>query len=84
VLRIEAVAHDTAELNCGRALKRFPHIVSELRRMVGSFTEVLSCIDPCFISDETPEQLPTPSPVGKTKVGGMDCNQARMCHVIEP
>jgi hypothetical protein len=31
-LRIEAVAHDTAELDCGRALERFPRIVTELHR----------------------------------------------------
>jgi len=83
VLRIEAVAHDTAELRCGRGLERFPRIVTELRGILERFTQALSCIDQCFISDETLEQLPAPSQVGKTKVGGIDFNKARMRHVTE-
>ena len=31
VLRIEAVAHNTRELNCGRALDTFPEIVARVR-----------------------------------------------------
>jgi len=38
VLRIEAVAHDTAELRCGRGLERFPRIVTELRSILERFT----------------------------------------------
>jgi len=83
VLRIETVAHDTAELHCGRALERFPGIVTELRGILERFTKALSCIDQCFISDETLDQLPAPSQVGKTKVGGIDFNKARMRHVTE-
>ncbi len=83
VLRIEAVAHDTAELDCGRSLERFPRIVTELRGILERFVEALSCIDQCFISDATLEQLPEPSQVGKTKVGGIDFNKARMRHVSE-
>jgi hypothetical protein len=81
VLRIEAVAHDTAELHCGRSLERFPRIVTELRGILERFTQALSCIDQCFISEDTLEQLPAPSQVGKTKVGGIDFNRARMRHV---
>jgi hypothetical protein len=48
--------------------------------MVGRFMEALSCIDPCFISAETLEQLPTPSPVGKTKVrSGLQPSTAAPC-----
>jgi len=81
VLRIEAVAQDTAELDCGRSLDRFPRIVNQVRVILERFTKALSGIDQCFISDETLEQLPAPSQVGKTKVGGIDFNKARMRHV---
>ncbi len=37
--------------------------------------DALSCIDQCFIADDTLEQLPTPSQVGKSKVGGIDFNK---------
>jgi hypothetical protein len=43
----------------------------------------LSCIDQCFIADEFLEQLPTASQVGKTTVGGIDLNKARMRAVLE-
>jgi hypothetical protein len=35
----------------------------------------LSCIDQCFITQETLEQLPAPVPLGKTRVGGIDFNK---------
>src|SRR2546422_7794027 len=40
------------------------------------FMDALSCIDQCFIADQMLEQLPTPSQVGKTKVGGIDLNRS--------
>jgi hypothetical protein len=45
-------------------------MVTELRSIVERFTKALSCIDQCFISDETLEKLPAPAQIGKTKVGG--------------
>ena len=42
------------------------------------FMDALSCIDQCFIADSMLEDLPAPSSVGKTKVGGIDLNKARM------
>ena len=83
VLRIEAVAHNTRELNCGRSLDKFPEVVSRLRSMLERFADALSCIDQSFIADELLEQLPTASSVGKTIVGGIDLNKARMRAVIE-
>ena len=83
VLRIEAVAHNTRELNCGRSLEKFPEVVWRLKSMLERFADALSCIDQCFIADELLEQLPTASQVGKTIVGGIDLNKARMRAVLE-
>jgi hypothetical protein len=83
VLRIEAIAHNTQELDCGRSLEKFPEIVSRLKSMLERFMNALSCIDPCFIAEETIEQLPVPAQVGKTKVGGIDFNKARMRWVAQ-
>jgi hypothetical protein len=52
VLRIEAVAHNTQELNCGRSLDKFPEVVSRLKAILERFADALSCIDPCFIAEE--------------------------------
>jgi hypothetical protein len=83
VLRIEAIAHNTQELDCGRSLEKFPGIVTELKSILERFMDALSCVDQCFIADETLEQLPVPSQVGRTKVGGIDFNRVRMRWVGE-
>jgi hypothetical protein len=78
VLRIEAVLHNSEELQCGRSLDRFPRLVTELKGILERFMTALSSIDQCFISDETLEQLPKSSVVGTAKVGGIDFNKQRM------
>jgi DNA-binding transcriptional ArsR family regulator len=83
VLRIEVVVHNTQELRCGRSLERFPEIVAQAKGVLRRFMDALSCIDQCFIADRLLEQLPAPSQVGKTKVGGIDLNKSRMRRVIE-
>jgi hypothetical protein len=83
VLRIEAMAHNVKELDCGRSLEKFPRIVGELKGILERFIQALSCIDQCFIPDDTLERLPEPSTVGKAKVGGIDVNKPRMRRVAE-
>ncbi len=83
VLRIEAIVHNTTELRCGRSLEKFPEIVVQAKNILERFMDALSCIDQCFIADRILEQLPAPSQVGKTKVGGIDLNKPRMCSVVE-
>jgi len=74
VLRIEATAQNTHELRCGRVVDRFPQIVARLRRMLERFMTTLDCVDAAFISDEMLDQLPLPSRLGKTRVGGVDAH----------
>ncbi len=83
VLRIEVIVHNTRELDCGRSLEKFPEIVSRLKALLERFADALSCIDQCFIADQTLERLPTASRVGKVMVGGIDLNKSRMRWVAE-
>jgi hypothetical protein len=83
VLRIEAMAHNVKELDCGRSMEKFPRIVTELKGILERFMQTLSCIDQCFIPDDTLEHLPESSTVGKAKVGGIDFNKPRMRRVAE-
>ena len=83
VLRIEAVAHNTRELKCGRSLENFPEVVFRLKAILERFANALSCIDQCFIADDLLERLPLASQVGKTLVGGIDLNKVRMRYVVE-
>src|SRR4029450_10518220 len=83
VLLIEAIAHNTQELDCGRSLEKFPEIVFLLKSMLERFLDALSCIDQCFIADDMLENLPAASQVGKALVGGIDLNKSRMRRVVE-
>jgi hypothetical protein len=83
VLRIEAIAHNTRELKCRRSVEDFPEVVLRLKSMLERFADALSCIDQCFIADDMLEDLPAASRIGKTIVGGIDLNKARMRRVIE-
>lgn len=78
LLRFEAVVHNTRELGCDRLLAKFTQIVNRLKTMLEAFLDHLHCVDVSFIATDTLEQLPTPSPVGKTRVGGIDPNKPRM------
>ena len=77
VLRFEAVVHNTRDLGCGRMVERFPEIVGRLTAMLERFLTTLDCVDVAFISDQSLDQLPVPSQVGKTRVGGVDMNKPR-------
>jgi hypothetical protein len=78
VLRFEAIVHNTKELGCGRALEKFPQIVTRLTAMVERFTTLLDCVDIGFLPDGILDQLPTPSRIGATRVGGVDLNKPRI------
>jgi hypothetical protein len=78
VLRFEAIVHNTKELGCGRVLARFPEIVARLTSMLERFLATLDCIDAAFITDQSLDQLPLPSQVGSTRVGGIDLNKPRL------
>jgi hypothetical protein len=83
VLRIEVIVHNTEELDCGRSLEKFPEIVSRARAILQRFVETLSCVDACFVGDETLEQLPLPGQVGQTRVGGVDVNKPRLRYAAQ-
>jgi hypothetical protein len=78
VLRFEAIVHNTKQLRCGRVLDRFGQIVDRLANMVDRFTTTLDCLDTSFLPDNTLDQLPLPSQIGTTRVGGIDVNKPRI------
>jgi hypothetical protein len=83
VLRFEAIVHNTRELGCGRVLARFPEIVTRLNGMLERFLTTLDCVDAAFVGDQTLDQLPLPSQIGSTRVGGVDLNQPRIRAVLQ-
>lgn len=83
VLRTEAIAHNTVELRCGRVIDRFPDIIERLADILERFLRALRCVDAAWISDRTLESLPTPSVVGRTRIGGVDINKPRARAAME-
>jgi hypothetical protein len=77
VLRFEAIVHNTRALRTGRTLEKFPAIVAKLAGMTDRFTGMLDCVDVGFLPDGVLDQLPTPSQIGATRVGGIDINNPR-------
>ena len=51
VLRFEAIAHNTAELRCGRMIEKFPEVVTQLAGIAERFATALDCVDTGFIRD---------------------------------
>jgi hypothetical protein len=82
VLRFEAIVHNTSALRTGRALDRFPGIVGRLAAMVDRFCTALDCVDVGFLPDGTLDELPLPSQIGATRVGGIDLNRPRMRRAV--
>jgi hypothetical protein len=83
VLRIEVIVHNAKAYRWGHSLPCFPEIVLRLRGILERFLNAVGCINACFISDETLENLPQPAQLGQTKVGGIDFNKPRMRRMAE-
>ena len=77
VLRFEAITHNTKQLRCGRVLEKFPEITHRLAGMVERFTTALDCVDVGFLPDGTLDELPLPTRIGTTRLGGVDLNKPR-------
>jgi hypothetical protein len=82
VLRVEAITHNTKELHCGRVLDHYGDITARLRTMADNFCTTLDCVDVSFIPDGLFDELPQPSMIGATRVGGIDMNQARIRNTV--
>jgi hypothetical protein len=78
VLRFEATVHNTKELRCRRGLDNFPEIIARLAGMAERFCTALDCVDISFLNDKALDELPLPSRVGATWVGGIDLNKPRI------
>jgi hypothetical protein len=78
VLRLEATVHNTKELRCRRGLDNFPEIITRLGGMASRFATTLDCADISFLADGTLDELPLPSRLGATRVGGIDLNKPRI------
>jgi hypothetical protein len=83
VLRIEAVAHNTKDLRCGKVISNFENMVSSLKSMTIRFLNILQYAHLSFLDQGVLDDLPRPTCRGKNRVAGIDINNLRMRAVIE-
>jgi hypothetical protein len=83
LLRIEAVAHDTRQLKCGRVIANLPKLITALRDMVVRFLNALSWAHTAFLDVGALDELPQPTQLANRRVAGIDINRSRSRHVIE-
>jgi len=53
------------------------------RGILEKFLNAVGCLDACFVADETPENLPLPTKVGQTKVGGIDFKKGQLFRFLK-
>jgi hypothetical protein len=78
VLRFEAITHTTKALGCGRMLDKFPDIVTRLAEMLERFATIVDCVDTGFVPDDLLDDLPRPTRIGGSRVGGVDLDSPRI------
>jgi hypothetical protein len=83
LLRSEVMVHNTAAVPFRRSLAAFPKIAAWMRDVLERFLNTLHCLDACFIADDMLEQLPEPTVVGKTRVGGVEFNKPRIRWAVQ-
>ena len=83
VLRIEAIAHNTAALGGSRSIDRFPVIVSKLRAILQRFMERIHCVDVSFVTASAVEHWHCPQRQGNSRIAGIDINNPRIRAVMK-
>jgi hypothetical protein len=83
VLRTEAITHNAKALKCGCVLEKLPVILGKLAELLDRFLAAVHGINVAWINNRTLEELPLPSIVGTTRVGGVDINKPRIRAAME-
>jgi hypothetical protein len=83
LLRVEAIAHNSKDLRCGRSIERFPQIIEALKHILERFLAILRSVDAIFIDRNTLQSWSKPSQFGKMQLAGLDLNKERMRAVIQ-
>jgi hypothetical protein len=83
VLRVEAIAHNTKGLRCGRIIEKLPMMLTKLQQMVIDFLNVLNAAHKSFLPDDALDRLIGPTYRGKRRLAGVDLQNPRMCKVCD-
>jgi DNA-binding transcriptional ArsR family regulator len=78
VLRIEAIAHNTKGLRCGKLIEKLPIMLNKLQDMTIGFLNVVQAAHRSFLPDEALDSLIKPSQRGNRRLAGVDLQQPRI------
>jgi hypothetical protein len=70
--------HNTKQVGCSRTLGGFGQTSTRLTAMVDRFMSMIDCADVGFLPEGILDQLPAPSQVAGTRIGGIDMNIPRV------
>jgi hypothetical protein len=78
VLRIEMIARNVKDLNCGKLLTRVPEMLAKMQHTLIEFLNVVQAVHHCEVSARQLDALPTPSACGDKRIAGVDLQKPRM------
>jgi hypothetical protein len=78
VLRMEAVAHNTKGLRCGKVIEKLPIMLKKLQEMTIGFLNVVQAAHRSFLPDDALDSLIKPSQRGNRRLAGVDLQQPRI------
>jgi DNA-binding transcriptional ArsR family regulator len=83
VLRVEAIAHNTKGLRCGKLIEKLPIMLNKLQDMAIGFLNVVQAAHRSFLPDDALDRLIKPSQRGNRRLAGVDLQQPRIQAVSE-
>src|ERR1700740_940629 len=72
VLRIELIVNNTAELRCGKAIDKLPHILERSQQMIVEFLAVVQAAHLSFLPAEQLDSLVIPTYRGQQRFAAVD------------
>lgn len=82
VLRTEVIVHNARKMGLGTSPERYEDIMNKLKEYLEHFLDVITYIHSSYVTSDALEDLPRPSVVGKTRVGGIDLAKPRVREVM--
>jgi len=78
VLRMEAIAHNTKGLRCGKVIEKLPIMLKKLQEMTIGFLNVVQAAHHSFLPDDALDSLIKPTQRGNRRLAGVDLQQPRI------
>src|SRR5210317_1661425 len=83
VLRMEAIAHNTKGLRCGKVIEKLPIMLKKLQEMTIDFLNVVQAAHHSFLFDDALDSLIKPTQRGNRRLAGVDLQQPRIQAVCQ-